>query len=367
MDTNSIRSFIGERISNVKDIVLVDKNGNRKLLRIPKQVGPEYSKKEIDYIVNLLYNFILEYSGGKPPEIDLSNYAKLDGENLYIAVNTFELGAKSNTEAIEDNDLITLGQVNKILENYTPDKLPDVTYTNKEPVPVGLGGVAKGTTFDKTPIQDVITMLLYPYQQPAITQFTSNLKQNFKLGESTGSNLILTWNTSNQDNIKDNSITFYFNNKELPKEEFPKQGSKTFTVEPVALQTQGSKTIQMDMYDIKNKKISKTITLTWLNGIYYGNNTRETITADNIPDLTVIDANSIGRDYKYPGGGYKYLVFPASWSDPKSFVDPSTNFDVPMNKQNNLSITNENGVTQDYKVYRSVNVLNGDITIRVKA
>lgn len=359
MERNSIRSFIGKNIDTIKDIVLIDKNGNRQNIRIPKVPEAGYSKYEIDYIVNILYNLILENQPSV--DIDLTNYAKLDQGNLFIEVNTFEKAPVSNEEAVAPNELVTLGQVTKLLGGAS------VTYTNTEPVPVGLGGIAKGVTFNNMSLQDVITMLLYPYQQPAITNFTSNLKQQYKLGESTASNLVLTWNTSNQNNVKDDSIVFYFNNKQLPKEKFPKQGSKAFTIQPVVLNTQGSININMEMYDIKNKKFTKTITLTWLNGIYYGNNSKQTVTVDEILAFNTIDANSIGRDYRYPGGGYKYIAFPATWNDPSQFVDPATNFDVPMVKQNNVTITNAFGVSQNYKVYRSVNVLNGDITIRIKA
>lgn len=369
MEKNSIRSFIGDTIPNINGIVLIDKRGNRKLLKVPKQVGQSYSQKEIDYIVNYLYSIISDSNSNGNVNIDMSNIATLDGENLFISVNRFTLGAKSDVEATEDNDLITLGQVNEILKNYTPGSSSggDAFYTNKEPVPNSIGGISAGTTFDKTPIQDIISMLLYPYQTPSITQFTSNIKQNYKLGESTPGNITLTWNTSNQKNIKENSIRFLFNNIELPKENFNKQGSKAFTINPVKLNTQGSINIVMEMQDIKNKKMSRNITLTWYNGIYYGNSTKESITAEDAVKLTTLDANSLGRDYRYPGGGYKYLVFPSTWGDPKQFVDPATNFDIPMDKKDNITITNNNGVTQTYKVYKSTNVLNGDITIRVKA
>lgn len=323
-------------------------------------------------------------------EIDIiKNNIQINADNIQInkdniQANTDNIQTNTDEITIIKNSLGDISNVNVTLDPDTDKNLEnilnkmvtligngpvdvDVNYTNPERVPTAIGGVAAGTTFDKVPIQDVITMLLYPYQTPAITQFVTNLKQSYKLGESTGNLITLTWNTSNQNNIKDGSISFFFNNQELPKETFNKQGSKTFTVTPVQLNTQGSINIRMDMLDIKNKKISKTITFTWYNGIYYGNNINEDITPADINGLTGIDANSIGRDYKYPGGGYKYIVFPASWNDPSQFVDPATNFDVPMIKRNNIDITNVNGVTQTYKVFRSVNILNGDITIRIKA
>lgn len=253
--------------------------------------------------------------------------------------------------------------------SINPDDI-DITYTNTEKVPITLGGVTAGTTFNKVKLQDVITMILYPYQSPAITSFTSNMKTSFELGESTPSSITFNWNTSNQKNIRDDKgIVLYWNNKELPSDGLPKAGSKTFTIEPVKLNTQGSITAWIDMFDIKGKKYGKGITFTWLNGIYYGCSESESLDASGIERLTKMSANTVARNYSYPAGGYKYLAYPAAWGEIAStkFVNPANNFVVPMDKMDNVNITNENGVSQDYIVYRSTNLLNGSITITVKS
>ena len=47
-----------------------------------------------------------------------------------------------------------------------------IEYTNSNPVPTAMGGIKAGTTFNKTPINDVLDMLLYPYQNPSFGAFS---------------------------------------------------------------------------------------------------------------------------------------------------------------------------------------------------
>lgn len=55
--------------------------------------------------------------------------------------------------------------------NATVDQL---TYTNTDPIVTTLGGISAGTTFDKVPINEVLTSLLYPYTKPVLSNFTLN-------------------------------------------------------------------------------------------------------------------------------------------------------------------------------------------------
>lgn len=44
--------------------------------------------------------------------------------------------------------------------------VPDKTYTNENPVPIPVGGVEPGTTFDEVPYNEMFTNILYPYAKP---------------------------------------------------------------------------------------------------------------------------------------------------------------------------------------------------------
>lgn len=241
------------------------------------------------------------------------------------------------------------------------------SYTNPKRVPINVGGVSVGTTFDNVSYTDVFNKLFYPYQNPSISSFTTANKVNYKLGEPTSNVINVSWNTNNKENIKDGSVKFIFNGVDITNGVvYPKQGNASLNITPVTKTNQQAVTLVMEITDINNKKYNKTITFTWLNCIYYGNRTTTSITGNDAKSMNKLDANSANRDYNYPGGGYKYLCIPRNWSIPNKFVDPSTNFDVPMENIGVISITNNFNVAQEYNVFKSTNVLNGAITIRVK-
>lgn len=380
----------------------------------PKDLDPDNVKLTVPYksgVIATLQDIKDEIAKlGLDTDVDLGNLVDLTSEQTIVALKRFEDGLQSLIVPTKDEDVVRLKEIKDLLDtlNTLTDRVTkvetdigdlnninvelgqdvplsidniinkvleiidesianiNINYTNANKVPVTLGGVVKGTTFNEMPIQDVLTMLLYPYQEPAITQFTTP-KTNFKLGEKTANTIQVTWNTSNQENIKDDSVKFKFNGQYVDTGKvFPKQGTDNLNITEFTKPQQGTVNLYMEITSTNDKKVGKTITLTWLNCIYYGNNTNTSITEAEAKQLTALDANSAGRDYKYPGGGYKYLVIPASWADPTSFIDPTTNFEVPMEKLTNISITNNFNIQQDYKVFRSTNVLNGDITVRVR-
>ena len=49
----------------------------------------------------------------------------------------------------------------------------NVLYTNSTPTTAKLGGIAQGTTFNLQTMQQMWDALLYPYQPPAFTNFTT--------------------------------------------------------------------------------------------------------------------------------------------------------------------------------------------------
>lgn len=385
-------------------------------VKFPKDVDPKKVKLLIPYEDGILVtektviDLIKKY--GNPdidiPDIDTSNLVTINGDERIIGDKTFEGFVKVqdpeeeldavnkrtlditienlNTNLIEDltklignigdinleedEKLNIVTAINTIIEKIKEGNQEeiDIFYTNPNKVPNTLGGVLAGTTFNKMKLQDVITMILYPYQEPAITSFTTP-KNTFEIGEDTGNSLKLVWTTSNQQNIKENGIIFYLDGKPLPGDNWPKSGNHTWEITPLKLTQQGNKTVWMDMFDIKGKKFGKGITLTWINCIYYGCSTETTMTEDIAKSFSKVNGNSLPRKYDFGEGGYKWIIYPASWgeTDGTKFINPANNFVVPMDKQNNITITNSHGVSQEYLVYKSTNILNGSISITVKS
>ena len=65
-------------------------------------------------------------------------------------------------------------------------------------------------------------------------------------------------------------------------------------------------------------------------------------------------------------GGYKYWAYPTTMGLKTTWKDVSTGFDVAMNSTpQTVSITNTFGITQNYYVYRTYNILGGTINVQI--
>lgn len=242
----------------------------------------------------------------------------------------------------------------------------NLMYTNLNPVPVTLGGVKQGTRFDNMPIQEVLTMLLYPYQKPAITALQVNPFE-YTIGQSTEAFLNVNYTVINTDNVKEDGISFTLDQNLLTGTDIPKTGSYRFNITPIRRTEQGNVPLVLKIVASNDEEVFKTTNLVWNNQIYYGVTTNTTLNSDTAKALNVFRANSLNRTYNFGQGGYKYVAYPASWGekDLRKFINPENNFIVAMEKLDNITIENEYGVSQEYLVYKSVNILNGSIKIRI--
>ena len=67
--------------------------------------------------------------------------------------------------------------------------------------------------------------------------------------------------------------------------------------------------------------------------------------------------------FQYDPKKYKYLAYPEAWGQIKYFVDTATKFQVPAETPYVVKIKNDAGVIVPYYVYRSTNMLGGQITV----
>ncbi len=237
-------------------------------------------------------------------------------------------------------------------------------YTNLTAVPTTLGGIEAGTTFSNVPIEDVITNLLYPFKYPAFTSFSiSGLSTTtYELGYTfPANNYTFTWATSNISNIKPDSITLN------GVASLSNDGSEIQAVTEITKIAVATHTFSIVGVNIKETTFARNLTLSWKPMIFYGENVIVTIDEVTAKTLRVQNlATSFVGSYSFNTGGYKYILFPKSFGTPTNFKDPSTNLDVAMEEiVQELSITNDFGVTLDYYAYRTKNVLGGAITINV--
>lgn len=238
------------------------------------------------------------------------------------------------------------------------------TYTNTMAVPNAIGGIAKGTTFNNMTMEEVFNMLFYPYQAPGFTSLSVG-KTAFGIGESTGNTINVSWDTSNKNNINANSIILKYENAVIGNDLGNSGNNQPFTITPTVKNAPGSTTVYIELTNTKGEKSSRTATLSWTDEIFYGVSNNPTIT--DVTGLTKMSSNTVaGRTYSYPGGGYKYLVFPSRIGTPTEWKDEATNLQVPFEVLPNITYTNAHGAVIECKVLKTLNVLGGAIKIVVK-
>jgi hypothetical protein len=186
-----------------------------------------------------------------------------------------------------------------------------IQYTNLNPVPTAIGGVQAGTTFNKTPIIDILNSLLYPYQNPSFSSFSIDGQSSgsFELGYTYPSgNKLFAWNIINPNNVKENSITL---NAEAG---VSNTGSKSQMVASITKNTAGSHTFTIKAQNSNNVEFSRTITFNWLAKRFWGVSEEESVTDDIIKSFSSELSNSRVKTVSYDGTGgrYPYFIYPTA-------------------------------------------------------
>ena len=129
----------------------------------------------------------------------------------------------------------------------------------------------------------------------------------------------------------------------------------------------GNKTYTLTVTDDKDTSVSKTTTVTFLNGVYYGVGS---VNADNtnndfIQSLTKVLSDTRVRDFTVTAntGEYIFYCIPSRLGTPTFFVG---GFEGGFDLLKNIAYTNPSGYEEDYAVYRSVQTGLGKTTVNVK-
>ena len=302
-----------------------------------------YSKAQVDAMIS---------SG----TTDLSNYytrAQVDG--LLASINTG--GSGGSIEGVTLAQTTGCGTDVIMSQKAVSDR---IEYTNSNPVPTAIGGIKAGTTFNKTPIIDILDSLLYPYQNPSFGSFSIDEQSsgNFELGYTYPSgNKLFTWNIINPNNVKENSITL---NAETG---ISNTGSKSQMIDSITKNTAGSHTFTIKAQNSNNVEFTRTITFNWLAKRFWGVSEEESVTDEMIKEFSSELSNSRVKTVSYDGTGgrYPYFIYPTALGD------------LNNTKVNNLEwndwvlvkrdFINVNGVSIPMNIYRGFNKINGSLTI----
>lgn len=257
------------------------------------------------------------------------------------------------------------------------------TYTSGSPTTVTIGGIPAGSVFVETPFQDMWEQLLHPYQAPGFTSFSINHPSVVEVGYTIPVNVSFSWSTSNSGNIQTNSIslTDVTGGNTLLASGLANDGSEALTLGSTIQKTTAT-THQFRANGTNTNAVGflTTTTITWLWRQFYGVQAAATLSESQIEALAGTSlATGYAGTYATGGGGYKYVCFAnAAGGQINTVKDQLTGFNVPMavsapysNVDGGgfnyalVSVTNVNGITTNYRVYRTANSLGGAITLVV--
>lgn len=242
-------------------------------------------------------------------------------------------------------------------------------YTNSNPTPVTIGGIASGSTFNNVSLTTMWDMLLYPYQSPVFTSFMiSGQTTPIEVGNSISGLHNFIWTTSNNSNINANSINIYDITGSITLfTGLANTGNQSYTFpSPIQLITQGSYTWQIQGTNTNSIIFNRNYTVNWDWKRYWGTSSNTSLTSAQILALVSNDLSTIGTGtFNFSANNYKYFCIPTSFVQPTHFIDASTGFAVDMQSPVIVSVTNIFGITTNYNVYRTTNMLTNSIQIIV--
>jgi hypothetical protein len=273
---------------------------------------------------------------------------------------------------------------NSVFEFYTKNPLSDPsTLTNPVDTAYTVGGIDRGTQFDKVSLQDVFKDLLYPDQLGRITGFTmaNNTGQvnSYEVGNSfPRQTYTFSWGLSN---------ATYFRPNTLKVEDYTGGTVFTFSTTNVSpfnvtygtfsYNTPTTKTFKVSLTRNNGTIVSKFLDIPWMWKVYYGSSTWSTLTASQVFALGGnLATQSIGS-WTISGDGYKYIAFPEDTSYnfnsvdykglPLSMAGTVSGYSYSYADVNYLFVTVSNtyGISKQYKVYRSKNQIGATISVNI--
>jgi hypothetical protein len=269
------------------------------------------------------------------------------------------------------------------------------TYTNLSPTTVTVGGLVAGTTFSASTWQSMFTTMLYPTLTPNFSAFalrtgatsgSSIQTQLLEVGNSvSGGTKAFTWTTTNSAFVQPNSIKIYSGATQIST---PASGMANDSFEAITLTNTRRTTPGSFSWSIKATRtnlstFTSSFGVTWYWRRMFGVSSATTITTSadvNTFSGSGVLTNTMLSTYTFTGPGYKYFFVPTVFGMPSLFKDFSTNLSIAMADVTDdpffsgvsgsyyygtTSVTNQFGIATNYRVYRTRNYLNGNITIVV--
>lgn len=246
------------------------------------------------------------------------------------------------------------------------------TYTNLTPMPVALGGLPAGTTFNNRSIQSIFDGVFYPYQAPGFSSFSmTGPAAILEVGTGISGSKTFTWATSNSANVQAGSVQILQGSTVIASG-LNASGSTTVTIPSITNNSPTSQTWTIKGTNTVSGTFQTTFTVTWQYKRYWGTSLSTTLDSTAIQALANSSLSSVSTGtFSFAAGGFKYFVVPVPLTAPSSIKDAATLFPIDLvsdtgaNSNSNynssanglnyaaVSVTNSLGVVTSYRVYRS--------------
>lgn len=262
------------------------------------------------------------------------------------------------------------------LQNYNFSSIVDnivmkvdiPSLTEFEPTPITVGGIPAGSTFNSTPLVNIIHDLLYPYQVPAYTTFAIEDQETLlEVGRAVaGGPRTFVWDTVNEFNVVPGTIEI----RDLTNNNTPlllygeNDGVETINCIEVRKVNYAQHIWKLTGRGTNNVTFSKYFTVTWQWRVYYGSSIYADFDELRVKALQNSRLETSGTGiYEMPPGGYKWIVCTIFHPILTVFKDIKTGLNVPMMDPIQVTVTNAWGVTSLHNAYRTLNKLGAEITI----
>jgi len=243
------------------------------------------------------------------------------------------------------------------------------TFTNGNPTPVTLGGIAAGSTFSNVPLTTMWNDFLYPYQAPAFSSFYINTQAGtLEVGDTSLANPDFRWSTTNSGNVQANSIALRDQtNSVVLASGLANDGQEVISLPGVTNNTPATQTYRVVGTNTHSTTFIRNYSILWRWRMYYGESANLSLNETDIKGLRAsILTNTFARTYSFLAGAtYKYITYPTSFGTATSFTDTGSGFAVAMEPPYTVSVTNSFGQTVNFNVHRTTNILNAATNIAV--
>lgn len=244
-------------------------------------------------------------------------------------------------------------------------------YTNAVAMPEKVGGWNINSTFTDKTMTEMWNGLLYPYQKPAFTSFAiSSQATIIEVGDSIAANKIFTWGVSNSGNINAGSIVIRDLTGSVNIATGLSHGDSPYTSTYAAIKKTSatSNTFSITGTNTESVSFSSAFGVTWRWRFRYGESASPVLTEADILTLRVhlLPSSFLGSCYFIAiPSQYKYICYASVLGTATNFKDLDTGMDIPMQPVYAVSVTNVFGVTTNYNVHRTVNMMAAAVPISV--